>query len=140
MIYLWFPGFQESKQDIDISKVNTPWNDLYTPLGPFEITAIRDKIILHNPVWMTDVAKPQEVIVKRAMNSTMRTYVRYDRYANMNYRTAALRFENLFNERKKALEHFLLCAEGHYVGYKDPYDQFHIVLVLTSDVSMTSNK
>ena len=127
MIYFWFPGFQASSQEIDITSVQTPSDD-YSP----KLSTIRTKIIVRNPDWIADQAKAQNVIVKRAMNDTVRSYVTNDR-KDMDMRFCALHFEGLRNERRIALEHFMLCAEGSYVGYKDPYGKCHIIVFTEND-------
>jgi hypothetical protein len=139
MVYMWFPGFQENSQNIDISKVEVPWNDQYEPIGPFSIAAVRDKIAIRSPNYITDLTKSNDIIVHFSMCSTLRTTIKSDRY-NMDLRQCTFHFENMTKERRKALEHFILCSEGHYVGYKDPAGNYHVLLIFASEVTFTSDK
>ena len=131
MIYFWFPGFQDNTQEIDTSKVTGTWND-YTQ----DLSSVRDKTLLRNPDWITDLTKDSKIIIKRSMNDTVRTYITNDRQ-NMDYRMCTLHFAGLRKERRLALEHFLLCAEGNYIGYKDPYGVCHICIIGPNDLSFT---
>jgi hypothetical protein len=131
MIYFWFPGFLPNSQDIDITKVEVPWNDYES-----DVTTVRDRIMLRNPNWVTDTTKRQNIIVKRAMNDTVRTVITNDR-RYMDLRLCTLAFSDLRKERRIALEHFILCAEGQYIGYKDPYGKCHIILLGANDIPLT---
>jgi hypothetical protein len=132
MIYLWFPGFIKNTQEVDISLVVTPWNDYQQ-----DVTTIRNRIQLRDPNWITDVIKQQNIQIRRSMNDTVRTFVTNDR-KNMDMRECTLHFENVRKERRVALEHFLLCAEGGYIGYKDPYGKCHVLLLGPSDTPIVT--
>lgn len=128
MIYLWYPGFVPDSQDIDISEVEDPWDDYAQDLSD-----ARNRIKIRNPNWVTDINKQQNIIVRRSMNDIARTTITRDRRL-MNLRFCMLHFTNLRKERRLALEHFILRAEGHYIGYKDPYGICHVILLQASDI------
>ena len=134
MIYFWFPGFAPGTSDLDDSLVSVPWDD-----HNWDITTVRNKIALRNPGFVQDFARPFSVIIKRSMSNAVRTYITTDRN-DMAAKECTLTFRALRTERRLALEHFLRCAEGHYIGYKDPDDQNHVIIIKDSEITLTANQ
>jgi len=132
MIYLWFPAFESGTQDIDVSQVEDPWDD-----SNWSLDTARTKLKLRNPDFYDSIEKPTRIELKRAMSGSLRTYVIRDR-VNMDTHYVTLQFQALRNERKLALEHFLMCAKGQYIGYKDPDDLLHAVKLETQDIVITT--
>lgn len=130
MIYFWYPGFLPNSQEVDISNVDTPWDD-YTQ----DLSTVRDRIMIRNPDYTTNQTKQQNISVRRSMNDTVRTVITNDR-SFMDLRFVSLHFASIRKERRLALEHFLLCAEGHYIGYKDPYGTVSVILMQADDTTM----
>ena len=133
MIYLWYPGFLPGTQEIDISKVETPWDD-YSQ----DLSSERDRIMIRNPDWTQNQNKQQNILVRRSMNDTVRTVITNDR-TFMDLRFVTLHFSNVRKERRLALEHLLLRAEGHYLGYKDPYGKCSVILMNTEDINIVQD-
>jgi len=132
MIYLWFPGFQEDSYEIDTTPIDAPWDDRDWPLD-----TVRNKIQMKNPDWVSDIQRVYNVIMKRSMNGVIRTYIKRDR-ANMEEYEITLSFKDIRYERRLAMEHFLLCAEGKYVGYRDPDGFDHVCKLLPGEWQFTA--
>ena len=134
MIWFWFPGLSND----GISVLDPPidmssWNDIDLDYS----TTIRQALRLRNPDWVADIAKPHPITIKRSMNNVVRSYITSDRLATTAY-TMTLDFKGLHLERRMALEHFLACAEGKVLGYKDPHDKYHAVVILPEDITLTT--
>ena len=134
MIWLWFPGFDEDRNiaapPVDLTDLT---NDQDIP-----ITAVRTHVVLRNPDYSNDIKKPYNMSIRRSMNDRVRTYITRDR-AQLSAFTLSLSFRNLHEERRNALEHFILSSDGQYVGYKDPVDRMHVGHILDSDMNLQSD-
>lgn len=119
MIYLWYPAFQSGDQELDISQVTGDWSDVNLP-----IDMPRTRIKLRNPDFYDSLEKPLRIETKRSMSGVLRTYVIRDR-VDMDVHYVTMQFAALRKERVRALEHFIMCAKGSYIGYKDPDNVGH---------------
>ncbi len=130
MIWLWTPAFVPNT----LGEVFIP--DFEELVDEVDWEVKREFITLHNPAYITNYTRPGKVIIKRSMNDTVYTYVKYDR-RNTAHLQIKLTFDHLTSDRMEALKHFLLSSEGQYIGYADPDGNCFACELLNPETAIT---
>lgn len=108
MIWLYTPAFEIGSLSTihipsDQSDVDINWGQS------------RSFIKLSDPDYFDQIQKPYKVVVKRSMKDTIRTYTQYDRHGT-DHLTYVFKWTALTENRLRAMEQFILCTEGQYIG------------------------